>query len=218
MVVAVSGGDPEAALRRLLDQSLWIDSRLDLLSRAFPAGGLAPGRAIRCFLAAPSFGAAFLRRLSRLSIEVVPCIARTAPSLGPGEIFFERASSLFGPEEDSRTEPAVITPAPVREGTAAAAPEPWKPMAPTTADEATEDIFDLGEIDTSLPLEAAFAADAVLTTDAVFAMDAVPGAAGVPGLPEDPRPAEPFETLTPEELAEFDRFERFRRGGDGRSS
>lgn len=216
VLVLLSDGDSDAALVRLLDQSAWVRTRLVLFARAFPGAGLVPGLPARGFLVAPAFSPAFFDRLPLLGMEVVPCIARGAASLPPGAVFLERAAALL--------EAGAVT-------TAWRTPEPaaW-PAADPTAWPATE-------VPPDPPAEAARGAAAAPPADTAVAggdgeaevlppLDPVFDADAVPVLPPEPpigfageiRPAEPFETLTAEELEEFDRFEQIRRGGDGRSS
>ena len=96
-MVVIATGDPEAALARVLDAHLWAADQRDLLGRLYADRGVDGDRPARGFLLAPSFTHAFLRRLSLLSVQVTPCLARDGDA-GDGECraIIEPAATLFG--------------------------------------------------------------------------------------------------------------------------
>src|SRR5438093_10426518 len=106
-IVTIASGDTEAALARLLDGHLWATDQRDLLGRLYPDRGLKGDDPPRGFLLAPSFTHAFLRRLSLLSVDITPCLARDIDR-GDGArlTIVEPAAPLFGLEVVERLGPA----------------------------------------------------------------------------------------------------------------
>jgi hypothetical protein len=239
-IVAVSPGDPEPALARLLDGHLWAADQCDLLKRLYSERGMKGDHPARGFLLAPSFTHAFLRRLSLLSVEITPCLARTVDG-GEGSrlTIIEPAASLFGLEPD---------PALGRAGAQPVDRQPFWPEGVLPADETlprggrprAPDAVEAPEIpalaaspdrDEAMPwpdtAEERFAWDidpaatpesapaerggAVTTTDALPSPEETP-------LPDEPAPPGAFETLSIDEMEEFERFERQRRERGRRSS
>jgi hypothetical protein len=221
VLIAISANDPGNSLLRLLDQYLWIIEQRQLLERIYFASGPAPSLPVRCLLLAPGFTHAFLRRLSMLSVDVSPYLARRAPARN-GPWLVEPAAPLFGyglaessaeadvpspaiPEAtgDAAERPSLIAfeDAPPRMDSLAAVPEPAResealPGTPP-ASEALHGLTSAGEGLHGLP----------------------PASESLPGLPviSEAEPGEPFETLTADELEEFERFDRQRREGQRRS-
>lgn len=198
--MAVAGDDAEEALGRLLDQYLWASTQRALLARLYGASGLGSDGPFRCLLLSPSFNAAFLQRLSLLAIEVTPYLARRVKSGGEAHLWVEPAAAIFGlsgrdgggnGRVDARRaeDNGQERPAAEESGTER-----------RTATEAMNEVEDP-------------AADTIAPEGDDFQLfDAFPS------LLDDPRPAEPLETLTPEELEEFQRFEEGRQGNKRRSS
>jgi hypothetical protein len=225
VLVALADADADGALLRLLDHAAWIGRHFDLLARAHPGGGLAPGRSPRCFLVAPAIAPAFLERLPLLSIEVVPYVARPAASLGPGAFFVERAAALFGLEDAGAGAAAEALEIEPRDAAGGGAPGAAAFGPADGAEAAPPDVVEHG------PPDAAPGPDAIDATDLLSGAPLdddgsrrpaapapeVTDAELLTALPDEPLPAEPFETLTGEELAEFERFERLRREGGGRT-
>jgi len=230
-IVVIAAGAPETELSRLLDGHLWAADQRDLLGRLYADRETDLARAVIGFLVAPSFTHAFLRRLSLLSVSITPCLAREVEDGdGARRAIVEPAAPLFGfepIERETRTGagrdgrqpfwpegvlPSDDTPSrgsrPVRAGaerpTVTPAPTevpvladempwpdsgeerfPWEEAGPRSGDVAGDPGVDLPEIEVELSPES------------------------VPGDGE-PASAGQFETLTVEELEEFERFERQR--------
>jgi hypothetical protein len=198
-LMAVATRSPDDALCRLLDGYLWATEQFALLTRACsldrngPPAGTTPRPDIRLLLLAPGFTHTFLRRLALLNLAITPLLARQVSLHGGSHLLVEPAAPLFGLR-------AADTPA-------------WEEMPPVAeprsfethlADHAMEDI---------LPAETALE-EAEHGADETFghlpSID-VPVASVL-----TPTDRELFtETLTAEELEEFERFEHQRRGGDG---
>jgi hypothetical protein len=181
-LLAFSRGDLDDALLRLVDQYVWATDNRDLLGRLYAPKGLAADRPIRCLLLAPAFGYLFLRRLALLSLIVTPYVVRRAPNAGDGGLLVASAGSLLGFEEDARAETG-----PDVEGVSAVA----IPEAPEAVP---------SEEPASVPSQ-----------------DDAPPPWGAPDEPLGDNfagsidPAAPFETLTAEEMEEFERFDQHRR-------
>jgi len=216
-IIAVSNGDPDAALARLLDAHLWVADQKDLLGRMYSDRGVKDDRPARGFLLASSFTHAFLRRLSLVSVEVTPCLARDVSDRNGARLtVIEPAAPIFGldavdrrvPEDTDDRQPfwpdgvlpseqpaardelpaASEAAPPAQAGSRAGEPAPLEDMP---WPDAPEERF---------PWE----------------IDADPS--GATALPEGPAPPGTFESLTADELDEFDRFERQRRERGSRST
>lgn len=208
-IVSIAPGDLDRALLQILDLHLWTTDRLDLLARLYAGHGVVADRPIRVLLLAPAFTHAFLRRLALLAMDVTPLLAREV-ALGDGpRIAIEPAAHLFGltassPEKsngrDEQAPPAGGRPfwpdevLPAQEGDRNAlafepAPESSEPAWPDSPDD-------------RFPWE--------IPDD--------PLAAPVDALSPPAAPDGAFETLSVEEMQEFERFEKQRRERDGRSS
>ncbi len=238
-IVVVATGDPEAALARLLDGYLWTADQRALLARLYLDRGVTGDRPARGFLLASSFTHAFLRRLSLLSVEITPCLARDVDGGGGARLaIVEPAAALFGLATDERRAPAV------------AGRDDTRPFWPDGVLPSEQSVSSRGipmATDAAGPPGAPGPADRDLTGDEMPWPDApeerfpwdpeteAPGSvlsdgAGVATademarppalarLPDEPAPAGAFEALTAEELEEFERFERQRRERSGRSS
>jgi hypothetical protein len=237
-IVAVSNGDPEAALTRLLDAHVWVADQRDLLGRMYSDRGVKDDRPARGFLLAPSFTHAFLRRLSLMSVEVTPCLARDVQDGNGARLtIIEPAAPIFGleavekrastePERDDRQPfwPEGVLPSaePAPYGNRSVATEAPSSDAVSQTDEpvpleempwpdAPEERFPWeldAEAPGGLPVEAEVVEDA---------QESIRRPAATP-LPDEPAPPGTFEALTVEELDEFERFERQRRERGRRTS
>jgi len=201
--------------------------------------GVKDDRPARSFLLAPSFTHAFLRRLSLVSVEVTPCLARDVnDGNGARLTIIEPAAPIFGLEAVERRASTDAE----RDGR-----QPFWPDGVLPSEEAA------AYGNRSAAREAAPSSDAVSPTDEPVPLEDMPGPdapeerfpweldAEVPGalpeeveaaddtqglirrpaatpLPDEPSPPGTFETLTVEELDEFERFERQRRERGRRSS
>jgi hypothetical protein len=198
-LVAVAGDDAEEALERLLDQYLWASTQRALLARLYGESGLGSDGPFRCLLLSPSFSHAFLQRLSLLAIEVTPYLARRVQSRGEAHVWIEPAAAIFGfsgrPGEGNGRGQARPAEDNGRERPAGGAPVIERRDASASSDDEGAELA-------ADPLEPA--------GDDFQLFDAFPS------LLDDPRPAEPLETLTPEELEEFQRFEEGRQGDSRR--
>lgn len=200
-LVAVAADDAEEALGRLLDQYVWASTQRALLTRLYGPSGLGSEGPFRCLLLSPSFNSAFLQRLSLLAIEVTPYLARRVQSGGEAHLWIEPAAAIFGfSGRDSggngRGRARRRSEDNGQDQPAAAEPVTERSSAPDARDEVEEPV-----VETLAP-----------EGDDFQLFDAFPS------LLDDPRPAEPLETLTPEELEEFQRFEEGRQGDKRRSS
>jgi hypothetical protein len=213
-LLGVARGDTDRALLELLDQRVWAADQIDLLRRLYSGSGLVADRPIRCILVAPSFSLPFLRRLSILSVPVTPLVARVVPAGAKG-IFFEPVGSILGLDDEpprmrDRRDPG---------------------RAPVAAFDSPADRGDAQERrrdgrsaprddeDRAVAVEDHPVAVAEIVTEAgeegpILGADGRPDPLfqeqqGQEGLEPDP-----FETLTAEELAEFERFDTHRRRRD----
>ncbi len=209
-IVVLDEGDPDAALVRLLDAQIGAGDQRDLLGRLYAGHGVDLDRPVRGLLLAPSFTHAFLRRLALLTPDITAFLAREIVIDDGPRVVIERAASLFGiartdrpvhggngSEPVSSKEPRPFWPdgvLPAEDNRAADAPPPAPesgegPVWPGSADEIPP-WHRAGEpVDTILEPPSDSAASASV-----------------------------FETLTTEELEEFDRFEQQRRERDRRST
>jgi len=94
-VLAFSETEPEAPLRRLLDQFLWARDQYDLLARAYASQGLGAEPNVRALLLAGSYSFPFLRRLDLLAVEVTPYLVQTARIKGADAITVRPALDVF---------------------------------------------------------------------------------------------------------------------------
>jgi hypothetical protein len=198
-LMAVAARSLDAALFRLLDGYRWAADQYAILTRAYavdpvgPRAGATPGPDIRLLLLAPGFTHIFLRRLSLLTIPITPLLARQVPLHGGSRLLVEPAGPLFGLQ---------VAHPPVREEVPpAATPQPFE------SNLADRDMADV--LPAESPLEEAERI-ACETLGQLPPVD-VPVASAL-----TPADRELFtETLTSEEMEEFERFEHQRRGGDG---
>ena len=198
-LMAVAAPSPDAALLRLLDGYRWATDQYALLSRAYsldpdgPRAGTTPGPDIRLLLLAPGFTHIFLRRLPLLTIPITPLLARQVPLPGGSRLLVEPAGPLFGLQ--------VAHPPAREEVPPAAAPQP---LETTLADRDMADV---------LPAESPLEEAERIACETLGHLPPVDVPVGSVLTPAD---RELFtETLTAEELEEFERFEHQRRGGDG---
>ena len=215
-MVVVTSDDLDAALGRLLDGFVWAADQSELLARLYHERGVRSDRKVRGFLLASSFNHAFLRRLSLLSVEVVPCLAREI-AIGEDKhrAVIESAAALFGLEPVARPVdrqpfwPDGVLP-PEEVVTHRAIPAVTDAVETPEAETLTDD----PALEEDMPWPS--------TSEERFPWEVDGGpqetaSSGHNGdgiddiLLEDPTPAAPFETLTVEEMAEFERFERQRR-------
>ena len=215
-IIAVSNGDPDAALARLLDAHIWAADQKDLLGRMYSDRGVKDDRPARGFLLASSFTHAFLRRLSLVSVEVIPCLARdVSDGNGARLTVIEPAAPIFGldavggraPEDTDHRQPfwpegVLPSERPAARNEISSASEP------ASADEAGARAAE------PAPLEDMPWPDA---PEERFPWELDADSPGATALPEGPAPPGTFESLTADELDEFDRFERQRRERGNRS-
>jgi len=232
-IVAVADGDAEAALVRLLDGHLWAADQRDLLGRLYAERGVDGDRPARGFLLAPAFTHAFLRRLSLLSVQVVPCLARAGGGDGAVTTIVEPAARIFGletaaaqpgpedggdgrqpfwpegilPSEEPSPRRSVRWMQPAEEQMVSdPTPPPARaedPLEPMPWPDSPEERFPW-EMEEGYP-------GSVQATGEVALPGRAPVAAEAPGDGV-------FETLTTEEMEEFERFERQRLERGRRSS
>jgi hypothetical protein len=199
-IVALAAPDLDGALLRILDQHRWVCDQRALLARAYSLARplSSPEAAVRMpvrgVLVASCFNHAFLARLDMLSVGVTTLLARRLGA-DPGSGFLiEPAAPIFGLGETP--EPGTDT----RE--VAAAADFVIPETPSNEDDVGRSLLaDEGAAD---PLPSGFGG----LDDASFFDTTGPPLA--PAFDADAYP----EPLTAEELAEFERFERQRRGED----
>ena len=239
-IVAVASGDPEAALARLLDVHLWVADQRDLLGRLYSDRGVKGDRPARGFLLAPSFTHAFLRRLSLLAVEVVPCLARDVDTGNGARLtIVEPAAALFGLESAERPGPAEavrddrqpfwpegVLPSkePVSRGSGV--PDATEAASPPGTAAGVESPAPVEEMPWPDAPEERFPWDLDAEHPESSPADGeISGAATETGpssslttLPNRPAAPGAFESLTAEELDEFERFERQRRERGRRTS
>ncbi len=220
-MVVIATSDPEAALARLLDGHLWAADQCDLLERLYADRGVDGDRPARGFLLAPSFTHAFLRRLSLLSVQVTPCLARDVEGGdGARRAIVEPAAPLFGLDTVERGAQAEAE----RGGRQPFWPDGVLPSDETVSRGVRPVLADAEESPgTPARTEAPEQAEEMPWPDAPeerFPWEV--GEEGPPPAPappdDEPAPAGAFETLTIEELEEFERFERQRLERGRRSS
>src|SRR3989441_8510405 len=236
-IVTIASGDPEAALARLLDGHLWASDQRDLLGRLYSDRGPKGDAPPRGFILAPSFTHAFLRRLSLLSVEITPCLARDIDRGGGTRLtVVEPAAPLFGLEVVERRGPAdkdrrdrqPFWPEGVlpsedtvsRGGIPAVNEAPPAGVAAGTESPATDEEMpwpDTPEERFPWDLDPEHQGGPAVEAEASSADGAVPSSTRS-ALSDAPAPPGAFEALTDEELDEFERFERQRRERRGRSS
>jgi len=239
-IVAVASGDPEAALARLLDVHLWVADQRDLLGRLYSDRGVKGDRPARGFLLAPSFTHAFLRRLSLLSVEVTPCLARDVDA-GDGArlTIVEPAAPLFGLESAERRAPAEaeqddrqpfwpegVLPSKETVSRGSGNPDATEAASPPGIAAGVESPAPAEEMPWPDAPEERFPWDLDAEhPDSSPADGELSGAAtetdpssSLTTLPNRPAAPGAFESLTAEELDEFERFERQRRERGRRTS
>jgi len=198
-LMAVATRSPDDALCRLLDGYLWATDQYALLTRVCaidrngPAAGTTPRPDIRLLLLAPGFTHMFLRRLALLNLAITPLLARMVALHGGSHLLVEPAAPLFGLR-------ATDTPA-------------WEEVPPVAEPRSLETHFADHVMEDVLPVETALEEgerSAHETFEHHPPID-VPVASVL-----TPADRELFtETLTAEEMEEFEQFEHQRRGGDG---
>lgn len=95
-LLAVSSGDLDLALLRLLDQQIWIADQSDLLRRIHQQAAVDLQRPVRALLLSPTFTERFLRRLELLKQPVTALLARPVPAAGKNVLLIEEATTIFG--------------------------------------------------------------------------------------------------------------------------
>lgn len=220
-LVAVASHSPDDALLRLLDGYRWASDQYILLCRicSIDPGSLSAGSAsrpdIRLLLLAPGFTHRFLRRLSLLTIPITPLLARLVTVRDASQLLIEPAASLFGlqtTETPSWDDAPKAEPAAWDHATTVDTPS-WEEVPPAferrshDTEPAAHDMEEVRPHET--PLEEAERAARERLGD-LPSVD-VPVASIL-----TPADRELFtETLTAEEMEEFERFEHQRRGGEG---
>ncbi len=126
-LLAVSSGDLDLAMLRLLDQQIWIADQRDLLRRIHEQAALDMERPVRALLLSPTFTERFLRRLELLKQPVTALLARPVPAAGKNVLLIEDAAPIFGlaaaesfavterPAEERRERPRAFEPRADRE-------------------------------------------------------------------------------------------------------
>lgn len=222
-LIAVSNGDPDATLARLLDAHLWVADQRDLLGRMYAERGVKGDRPARGFLLAPSFTHAFLRRLSLVSVEVTPCLTRdVSDGNGARLTVIEPAAPIFGLDAVDGNAPANTNDR-----------QPfWPDGVLPSEDLAARDALPSGPgismaSEVALPAESASGAGEPILPEEMpwpeapeerFPWDLDADPSGAAPAPDGPATPGTFESLTAEELDEFDRFERQQRERGRRTS
>ncbi len=221
-IVVVDGADPEAALVRLLDAQIWSTDQRDLLARLYASDGVDLDRPVRGLLLCSSFTHSFLRRLSLLTSDVTAFLARVLVLEDGPRVAIEPAAPLFGlAARNGRPHPEAV-------GDEALAPRE-RPFWPDGVLPPEEDMPAAASAASAAASSAASSAaaggpveeplwpgspDEIAPWDQEESpLDVMPDRRSRAGAP----PAA-FETLTTEELEEFDHFERQRRERDRRST
>ncbi|MFQ5876249.1 MAG: hypothetical protein ACE5JH_00940 [Acidobacteriota bacterium] len=206
LVLAILAGDDiDRSLLSLLDQYGWIREQRSLLERLYVSKGVREGRPIRTLLLAPGFTHAFLKRLSLLSIGIEPCVARPIRARDETVLAIEPARTIFGLERGPGPEAGARPEGPAPRGSVtdwALEPAPARTRDQPAAgeDPALDDLLD--------DLRPPPSRDGAGTRPAP--LDRRPGSAP-PTRPAAIGP-DALEPLSAEELEEFDRFDRERRG------
>jgi hypothetical protein len=209
-LLAVARGDADAALLALLDQRIWAADQVDLLRRLYSGSGLVADRPIRCILIAQSFSLPFLRRLSILSVPVTPLLVRAVPAGAQG-IFFEPVGRVLGLEgersgaserRDQEAGPVATFEEPVDLGDARGRRSDRR----SVPEEAEDDLVSVEDHTVAVTAE-------LVTESGEEGPILGPNGQPDPLFQEEAGP-DPFETLTAEELAEFERFDVHRRRRD----
>ena len=204
-LLGVARGDTDRALLELLDQRIWAAEQIDLLRRLYSGSGLVADRPIRCLLVAPSFSLPFLRRLSILSVPITPLVARAVPAGAEG-IFFEPVGGILGLDDERPRVKDHRDPG----------------RAPVAAFDGPVDHRDAQRrrVDGRSTPEGAEDRPVVVTGEIVTESGEEGPILGADGRPDplfqeqEVLEPDPFETLTTEELAEFERFDTHRRRRD----
>ena len=198
-LLAVAATSPDDALLRLLDGYRWASDQYSLLAMACSLDrGPAPAGPdfrpdIRLLLLAPGFSHGFLYRLPLLTVPITPLLARRVSLGGESRLLVEPAAALFG----------------LRTADTPAWEESPPPAATRSFDRHIVDHTLDGILPPETPLEEAERTARESLGD-LRSID-VPFASVL-----TPADRELFtETLTSEELEEFEQFEHQRRGGDG---
>jgi len=181
-LLAVTSGDPDAVLLRLLDQQVWVADQRDLLRRIHDQAGLDLERPVRALLLSPTFTERFLRRLELFAQPVTALLARVVTVSGQGLLLIEAAAPIFG---------LAIGPS-------------FKAAVPVGPPEERRE--------RPRPFEAPAERAVAVPVTAELLVDPNEEAEPLPDpFADEVEPADPFETLTTEELDEFGRFESERR-------
>jgi hypothetical protein len=194
-VITLADNEPEGALRRLLDQSLWAGDQYDILARAYASQGLSPERNVRSLLLAESYSFPFLRRLDLLAVEVTPYLVQLVRFKGEEAVTVRPAMEVFRlPSRRVAARVAAMREAMPRD---VAAPLPAPP-------DLLEPVPEFPLADEPLPGDPVSGGGLDLEIDRLVM---------APTGPDNP-----FEPLSAEELDEFERFDRQRRERDRRTS
>jgi hypothetical protein len=202
ILLGIAARSPDDAMLRLLDAYRWAVDQHSLLVKAYglgddgPWAGTGHRSGIRLLLLAPGFTHAFLRRLPMLAVPITPLLARPLTVRGGARLLVEQAAPLFGLRVD---------------GDRGAEPAP----AEARAFEPAFASVDGGLRRKEQPLEDGTGTGRGDDHESFAEPPAIDAGVGSLLTPAD---RELFtETLTEEELEEFERFEHQRRGGDGGS-
>jgi len=241
-LMAVASHSPDDALMRLLDGYRWATDQYTLLRRACSIerssspDGTAPHPDIRLLLLAPGFTHRFLRRLPLLNLSITPLLARMVSLRGASHLLIEPAASLFGLQAAAPSWGSAPTAEPPSWETAATADSPSLDNAPaaespawdrvsTVDTPAWEEVPPVSERRSFDTRAADHGMDDILTPETPLEEAERTARERIEDLPSvdvpvasllTPADRELFtETLTAEEMEEFERFEHQRRGGDG---
>ncbi len=190
-IIAVADGDPDVTLARLLDGYRWAVNHHALLRRAYRFGGSedagsgSSDPSFRLLILAADYSVNFLDRLSLLRVPVTAYLARPVELRGERLLLVEPAAAIIKPRSPAGgVEPTPLAARPEtsdidRSGGPAIGP-PESPETPMEEAErvAFETLGHLADIEPPLAAVTSGAANELFT-----------------------------ETLTPEELEEFEKFE-----------
>ncbi len=227
VLVTLAGRPPDDALLRLIDQYSWALDQRGLLERLYASRGVHPDRPIRALLIAPALSPAFMRRLSLLNFDMTAYLARPVEVRGESTLVVEPAAALFdSTPAPSRFEESMVTPRAVASGFPAGAVHRDREPAVITRTRlevgsaqwpAVEPVLDPPEASRGIvpPLPEVAAEPEVAVANESQQADRSDRETGSVEFPADLEPAASLETLTTEELEEFARFDRMRRGREG---
>ena len=200
----------------MIDQFSWALDQRALLERLYASEGVRSDRPIRALLIAPALSPAFMRRLSLLNFDVTAYLARAVGVRGEPTLVVEPAAVLFDSTPlRPQSEESVVAPRAVASEFPTRAVRRDREPAVITRTRlevesaqwpTVEPVFDLPE--------ASHGMVSPLPENEPREADRSDRDTGSVEFPAGLEPAASLETLTTEELEEFARFDRMRRGRD----